>query len=170
MDLTPPSEKMSKSTSSTAGALRLLDEPAVLRRKVAVTDTGTEVAYDPQRKPGTSNPLAILASCTNDKPQRLAPLFNRYGELKEAVPTSWVPPSRRSDNAMSSWPRARPGGAAAWRQTGPRADQREGAASEGGGRPTAGMIGPSHPTASGFAMLCWTMPIAATDRADICRA
>lgn len=52
MDLTPPSEKMSKSTSSTAGALRLLDEPAVLRRKVAVTDTGTEVAYDPQRKPG----------------------------------------------------------------------------------------------------------------------
>ena len=104
MDLTPPSAKMSKSTSSTAGALRLLDEPAVLRRKVAVTDTGTEVAYDPQRKPGTSNPLAILASCTNDKPQRLAPLFDRYGELKEAVPTSWVPPSRRSDNAMSSWP------------------------------------------------------------------
>jgi tryptophanyl-tRNA synthetase len=82
MDLTAPGEKMSKSSSSTAGALRLLDEPAILRRKVmrAVTDTGSEVVYDPQRKPGTSNLLA-----TNDKPERLAPLFDRYGELKEAV-------------------------------------------------------------------------------------
>jgi tryptophanyl-tRNA synthetase len=87
MDLTAPGEKMSKSSSSTAGALRLLDEPATLRRKVmrAVTDTGSEVVYNPQRKPGTSNLLAILASCTNDKPERLAPLFDRYGELKEAV-------------------------------------------------------------------------------------
>ncbi|MGH3847468.1 MAG: tryptophan--tRNA ligase, partial [Pseudonocardiaceae bacterium] len=87
MDLTAPGEKMSKSTSSTAGALRLLDEPEVLRRKVmrAVTDTGNEVVYDPQNKPGTSNLLAILAGCTHDNPQRLAPHFDRYGELKEAV-------------------------------------------------------------------------------------
>jgi tryptophanyl-tRNA synthetase len=87
MDLASPGEKMSKSTSSTAGALRLLDEPAVLRRKVmrAVTDTGTEVTYDPQHKPGTSNLLAILASCTSGEPDRLAQHFDRYSELKEAV-------------------------------------------------------------------------------------
>ncbi|MFZ0122043.1 MAG: tryptophan--tRNA ligase [Pseudonocardiaceae bacterium] len=87
MDLAAPGEKMSKSTSSTAGALRLLDEPEVLRRKVmrAVTDTGSEVVYDPQRKPGTSNLLAILAGCTSDQPNSLAQRFDRYSELKEAV-------------------------------------------------------------------------------------
>jgi tryptophanyl-tRNA synthetase len=87
MDLTAPTEKMSKSTSSTAGALRLLDEPDVLRRKVmrAVTDTGDEVVYDPELKPGTSNLLAILAACTSDKPQRLAEHFDQYSELKRAV-------------------------------------------------------------------------------------
>ena len=87
MDLVRPGEKMSKSTSSTAGALRLLDEPEVLRRKVmrAVTDTGSEVVYDPQRKPGTSNLLAILAGCTSDQPNSLAQRFDRYSELKEAV-------------------------------------------------------------------------------------
>jgi tryptophanyl-tRNA synthetase len=86
-DLTAPGEKMSKSAFSTSGALRLLDEPDVLRRKVmrAVTDSGSEVVYDPDRKPGTSNLLAILASCTAEDPERLAPLFNRYGELKQAV-------------------------------------------------------------------------------------
>lgn len=40
MDLAVPGHKMSKSTSSDAGALRILDEPDVLRRKVmrAITD------------------------------------------------------------------------------------------------------------------------------------
>jgi len=43
------------------------------------------VVYDPQRKPGTSNLLAILAGCTSDQPNSLALLFDRYSELKEAV-------------------------------------------------------------------------------------
>jgi tryptophanyl-tRNA synthetase len=59
----------------------------VLRRKVlrAVTDTGTEVVYDRERRPGVSNLLDILAACTRDDPTVLAGLFDRYGELKEAV-------------------------------------------------------------------------------------
>ncbi|MEU6040927.1 tryptophan--tRNA ligase [Actinomadura sp. NPDC047616] len=87
MDLATPGEKMSKSAASPAGALRLLDEPRVLRRKVmrAVTDAGTDVTYDPERKPGVSNLLTILAACTGDTPQRVAGRFDRYGELKEAV-------------------------------------------------------------------------------------
>ncbi|MGW2198481.1 tryptophan--tRNA ligase, partial [Streptosporangium sp. NPDC001682] len=73
MDLASPGDKMSKSAPSTAGVLRLLDEPDVLRRKVmrAVTDTDSVVSYDPDRKPGISNLLAILAACTGDEPQRL---------------------------------------------------------------------------------------------------
>ncbi len=87
MDLAHPADKMSKSAASTAGALQLLDPPEVLRRKVmrAVTDTGSEVVYDPDRRPGVSNLLDILAACTRDDPRVLAGLFDRYGELKEAV-------------------------------------------------------------------------------------
>jgi tryptophanyl-tRNA synthetase len=87
MDLTAPHTKMSKSTSSAAGALRLLDEPEVLRRKVlrAGTDGQRDVTYDPERRPGVSNLLAILAACTGGDPARLALEFDRYGELKQAV-------------------------------------------------------------------------------------
>jgi tryptophanyl-tRNA synthetase len=87
MDLTAPENKMSKSSPSRAGALYLLDEPDVLRRKVmrAVTDAGTEVAYDPATRPGVSNLLDILAACTGEEPEKLAPRFDRYGDLKAAV-------------------------------------------------------------------------------------
>jgi tryptophanyl-tRNA synthetase len=87
MDLADPTTKMSKSSSSAAGSLRLLDEPAVLRRKVmrAVTDADGEVAYDPVRKPGVSNLLAILAACTGQEPDSLSGQFGRYGDLKHAV-------------------------------------------------------------------------------------
>jgi tryptophanyl-tRNA synthetase len=87
MDLTTPNAKMSKSASSAAGALRLLDEPDVLRRKVmrAVTDTGGDVVYDVEGRPGVSNLLDILAACTERQPARLASEFHRYSDLKQAT-------------------------------------------------------------------------------------
>jgi tryptophanyl-tRNA synthetase len=87
MDLAEPTAKMSKSASSLAGSLRLLDTPDVLRRKVmrAVTDADGEVAYDPASKPGVSNLLAILAACTGQEPEELTGEFGRYGDLKHAV-------------------------------------------------------------------------------------
>lgn len=87
MDLSAPTQKMSKSTSSAAGVLRLLDEPATLRRKImrGVTDTGTAMVYDPVQAPGVANLLDILAGCTGDDPHRLAIHFDRYGQLKQAV-------------------------------------------------------------------------------------
>jgi tryptophanyl-tRNA synthetase len=87
MDLSTPGAKMSKSSSSAAGALRLLDEPDLLRRKVmrAVTDAGASVAYDPGRAPGVANLLDILAGCTGGQPQHLATRFDGYGALKRAV-------------------------------------------------------------------------------------
>lgn len=87
MDLGEPERKMSKSSSSAAGALRLLDEPDQLRRKVmrAVTDAGSTVTYDPRNAPGVSNLLDILAGCTGGQPQELATRYDRYGELKIAV-------------------------------------------------------------------------------------
>ncbi len=87
MDLADPAGKMSKSSSSAAGSLRLLDGPDVLRRKVmrAVTDTGGDVVYDLAGKPGVSNLLAILAACTGQEPDGLNGRFGRYGDLKHAV-------------------------------------------------------------------------------------
>ena len=78
---------MSKSSSSAAGALRLLDPPELLRRKVmrARTDIATTVVYDPGRAPGVANLLDILAGCTGEQPAQLAARFDGYGELKRAV-------------------------------------------------------------------------------------
>lgn len=87
MDLITPTQKMSKSSSSAAGVLRLLDEPDQLRRKImrARTDDGDTVSYDRAASPGVANLLDILAGCTGDRPDRLAARFDGYGELKRAV-------------------------------------------------------------------------------------
>jgi tryptophanyl-tRNA synthetase len=87
MDLTGPTAKMGKSTASTAGVLHLLDPPDVLRHKInrAVTDSLGQVRYDPDRQPGVSNLLEILAACTAAAPDRLAQELGSYGRLKAAA-------------------------------------------------------------------------------------
>jgi tryptophanyl-tRNA synthetase len=88
LDLQVPTAKMSKSLPD-AGTLNLLDEPAVLIRKIkrAVTDTGSEVRYDPDGQPGVSNLLAILSAVTDRPVQDVAEEFlgSGYGALKAAV-------------------------------------------------------------------------------------
>src|SRR6201999_2449805 len=61
LDLQDPTAKMSKSLPD-AGTVNLLDDAATITRKLkrAVTDTDTEVRYDPEAKPGVSNLLSIL--------------------------------------------------------------------------------------------------------------
>ncbi len=82
MDLQDPAAKMSKSVES-AGTIYLLDPPEVVRRKImrAVTDSGTDVAYDPERRPGVSNLLAILSGCTGVPVGELS--YDSYGALKK---------------------------------------------------------------------------------------
>ena len=57
-DLQDPSAKMSKSASSPGGIVDLLDDPKVSAKKIrsAVTDADREIVYDPERKPGVSQP------------------------------------------------------------------------------------------------------------------
>ncbi|TAM88471.1 MAG: tryptophan--tRNA ligase [Jatrophihabitans sp.] len=87
-DLQEPTAKMSKSLPD-AGTLSLLDDPAVLARKIkrAVTDTETEVRYDPQRKPGISNLLVIMAAVTDRAVADVEADFSGagYGAFKGAV-------------------------------------------------------------------------------------
>lgn len=87
MNLADPSRKMEKSTTGSAGVLRLLDPPDVIRRKLgrAVTDSDDEVRYDPAGKPGVTNLLEILAACTGGTPAALIADVGSYRRLKAAT-------------------------------------------------------------------------------------
>ena len=64
-DLQDPTAKMSKSASSPAGIIDLLDEPKLSAKKIrsAVTDSGNEVRFE-DSKPGISNLLTIYSALT----------------------------------------------------------------------------------------------------------
>jgi tryptophanyl-tRNA synthetase len=87
MDLQEPTRKMSKSVSSPLGTVLVLDSPEEIDRKVrkAVTDTETEVRYDPATKPGVSNLLELLAASVGGDPVELATRYPNYGTLKADV-------------------------------------------------------------------------------------
>ncbi|MFJ3882056.1 tryptophan--tRNA ligase [Streptomyces sp. NPDC090077] len=88
MDLQDPTSKMGKSSESGAGIVYLLDEPAVITKKVmrAVTDSGDGgVVYDRAERPGVANLLDVLAACTGGEPEKLAEEYEQYGPLKRDV-------------------------------------------------------------------------------------
>ena len=88
-DLQEPMAKMSKSATSEAGLVKLMDDPAVTAKKFrsAVTDTGREVRYDPAEKPGISNLLDILAAITGQSIAELETEYegHGYGDFKKDV-------------------------------------------------------------------------------------
>ncbi|HVD87087.1 MAG TPA: tryptophan--tRNA ligase [Solirubrobacterales bacterium] len=90
MDLQEPERKMSTTGGSDAGTVYVLDEPEAIRKKVgsAVTDSGREIAWDREGKPGISNLLEILAAIgRRDFPAEVAAQFEGvgYGDFKQAV-------------------------------------------------------------------------------------
>ena len=89
MDLQQPTAKMSTSSESPHGTLHVLEDPAVLAKRIksAVTDSGTEIRYDPASKPGVSNLLQILAATTERPVAEVeADLSGQgYGKLKTVV-------------------------------------------------------------------------------------
>lgn len=86
-DLQEPTAKMSKSSSSPAGIINLLDDPKVSAKKIrsAVTDAEREIRYDPVAKPGVSNLLTIYAALTDRKVSELEGEYagRGYGDLKK---------------------------------------------------------------------------------------
>ncbi|MFE0861837.1 tryptophan--tRNA ligase [Streptomyces rochei] len=85
MNLQEPASKMGKSDDVGPGIVYLLDEPDVVRKKVmrAVTDSGREVVYDREARPGLANLLEILAACSGGEPAELAGDYDSYGALKK---------------------------------------------------------------------------------------
>jgi tryptophanyl-tRNA synthetase len=88
MDLQDPMAKMSTTSPSEAGAVLVLDEPDVVRKKVrsAVTDSGTEVRRG-EGKEGISNLIEILSVVRGTSMDEVETEFegSGYGDFKGAV-------------------------------------------------------------------------------------
>ncbi|MEV4758081.1 tryptophan--tRNA ligase [Micromonospora sp. NPDC049559] len=86
-DLQDPAAKMSKSASSPAGLIELLEDPARSAKKIrsAVTDTGREILFDPEHKAGVSNLLTIYSALTGRGIDELVVAYagKGYGDLKK---------------------------------------------------------------------------------------
>ncbi len=87
LDLADPTAKMSKSNSSPSGIVEMLDDPAVSAKKIrsAVTDSGSEIRFDAEQKPGVSNLLTIYSAITGRSIEELEAAYAGagYGTLKQ---------------------------------------------------------------------------------------
>src|ERR1700742_4129036 len=86
-DLADPTLKMSKSASSDAGLINLLDDPALSAKKIrsAVTDSEREIRYDPDAKAGVLNLLSIQSAVNGVEIDALVRQYagRGYGDLKK---------------------------------------------------------------------------------------
>ena len=93
-DLQEPTNKMSKSASSASGVIELMDAPEINIKKIksAVTDTGREVVFDVQNKPGISNLMTIYSVVTGKSIDAIQNEFagKGYGDFKGAVAEATV--------------------------------------------------------------------------------
>jgi len=89
MDLQHPTAKMSTTAPTPQGTIGLLDPPEVITKRIrsAVTDSGTDVRFDPDAKPGVSNLLQVLAATTERPVATVEAEYADagYGTLKQAV-------------------------------------------------------------------------------------
>jgi len=85
MDLQNPERKMGKSDSSENGAVYVFDSDKQIEKKIkrAVTDSGSEITWDPQ-KPGVQNLLTIQSALSGRSPEELVESYEgkQYGHLK----------------------------------------------------------------------------------------
>jgi tryptophanyl-tRNA synthetase len=87
MSLLDPTQKMSKSDDNENNAVGLLDNMEIAKKKImrAVTDSGSEIIYDPVNKPAISNLLTIYAQLGNRQIKRLEKDYagKGYGDFKK---------------------------------------------------------------------------------------
>lgn len=90
MSLVHPENKMSKSVDDPKGTILLSDSPDEARKKImsATTDNEGSVNFSPEKQPGVSNLLQIVALLEDKNVSELATDWNgssEYGKLKEYV-------------------------------------------------------------------------------------
>ena len=85
MSLQDPDSKMSKSDDNLNNIISLLDEPAIIRKKIkrAVTDSRTDIVFDEKRS-GLANLLTIYSIATGDNISTIENNYNgkMYSEFK----------------------------------------------------------------------------------------
>lgn len=88
-DLLDPTKKMSKSAENPNGSVFLTDDRDTIIRKFkrAVTDSGSDIVYDPENKPGVSNLLTIYSAFAGVDVREAEKEFagKGYGDFKLAV-------------------------------------------------------------------------------------
>jgi tryptophanyl-tRNA synthetase len=89
MDLQEPTNKMSTTGGTPEGTVLVLDEPAIVERKIkrAVTDSGSDIVRAPD-KPGVTNLIDILAVARGTSPEAVEEEMRAargYGDLKTAT-------------------------------------------------------------------------------------
>jgi len=93
MDLQEPTKKMSTTGGTAQGSVQMLDEPAVIRKKIksAVTDSGREVRRG-EGKEGIENLISIMAVSTGQQPDAIESRYDGagYGDFKSDVAESVV--------------------------------------------------------------------------------
>lgn len=88
MDLQEPTNRMSTTSGTPQGTVRLLDDPDVVHKKFrsAVTDSGREIRRGDD-KPGLTNLIAILSVATGKTPDEIEAEYTDagYGQFKSDV-------------------------------------------------------------------------------------
>lgn len=94
MGLDNPSKKMSKSAASKNNYIGLLDSESEIgnKIKIAVTDSGKEIKYDPETKPAISNLLSIYGFIANTPINELEQKYSgkSYVEFKKDLANTLV--------------------------------------------------------------------------------
>ncbi|MCX6141207.1 MAG: tryptophan--tRNA ligase [Candidatus Kapabacteria bacterium] len=94
MSLQEPEKKMSKSDANEKSTIFLIDTDAEIRNKIkrAVTDSGSDIVYDAEKRPGVANLMTIHHIATGRSIAEIESDFSGfgYGDFKEAVGESLV--------------------------------------------------------------------------------
>ena len=109
MSLQTPEKKMSKSDANQNSILFLTDSDEVIKNKIkrSVTDSGSEVKYSPDDKPGISNLLTLMHLATKQSIPEIEAQFAGlgYGDFKPAVADAvaeYLKPIREKYNDLIS--------------------------------------------------------------------
>ncbi len=86
MSLQDPEKKMSKSDENEKNFVSIIDDAKKIEKKIkgAATDSGTEIKYDPETKPGLSNLMTIYSVLSGKTTEELEKEYEgkMYGHLK----------------------------------------------------------------------------------------
>ena len=89
MGLDNPSKKMAKSAGSEYNYIALRDEPETIKKKIkkAVTDSGSEIVYDPKEKPALANLLTIYSLFSGEKIENIVGKYKGkgYADFKKGL-------------------------------------------------------------------------------------